>query len=193
MIILPTDINNQEKPDSSFKIFYLFIEMHRLNEPTNNINEESDLEEETIVVKEKGGGDRRSKLTLEIKESLQTYVDLELNINVDVASSTIDRAHREFYYTPKRVTLVPEQNNYATSFRKLEVDNDDKNFVFLDEVGVAIVRRLTRGRNMRCESAYLYEIALYRIKYLPPYSPFLNRIENVPSDWKKSNSRWCPY
>ncbi|TBT97116.1 hypothetical protein CWI36_3124p0010 [Hamiltosporidium magnivora] len=40
---------------------------------------------------------------------------------------------------------------------------------------------------------YDEEIALYRIKYLPPYSPFLNRIENVPSDWKKSNSRWCPY
>ncbi|TBT97703.1 hypothetical protein CWI39_2801p0010 [Hamiltosporidium magnivora] len=85
---------------------------------------------------------KRSKLTLEIKESLQTYVDLEMgqvNINVDVASSTIDRAHRDF--------------------RKLEVDNDDKNFVFLDEVGVAIVRRLTRGRNMRCESAYLYVTA----------------------------------
>ncbi|TBU03944.1 putative DDE-like endonuclease, partial [Hamiltosporidium magnivora] len=28
------------------------------------------------------------------------------------------------------------------------------------------------------------EIASYRIKYLPPYSPFLNPIENVFSVWK---------
>ncbi|TBU05827.1 hypothetical protein CWI36_0571p0010 [Hamiltosporidium magnivora] len=27
------------------------------------------------------------------------------------------------------------RTNYATSFRELEVDNDDKNFVFLDEFG----------------------------------------------------------
>ncbi|TBU11256.1 hypothetical protein CWI38_1298p0020 [Hamiltosporidium tvaerminnensis] len=54
--------------------------------------------------------------------------------NVDVSPSTIDRALRE--------------TNYATSFRELEVDNDDKNFVFLDEFGVAVVIHLS-------ESAYL--------------------------------------
>ncbi|TBT99772.1 DDE-like endonuclease, partial [Hamiltosporidium magnivora] len=213
-----------------------------------------------------------SILTLEIEESLQSYVDLECTktlyelaewvkctLHVDVSTSTIDRALREFHYTLKRVTLVSERRNtlstielrtnYATSFRELEVDNDDKNFVFLDEVG--------RGRNMRGESAYLSvtaarsrnisvvaamnkygmiyykiheravngedfklfikeinescqrqgiltpifvmdnarihhyrglnddeEIASYRIKYLPPYSPFLNPIENVFSVWK---------
>ncbi|TBU11052.1 DDE-like endonuclease, partial [Hamiltosporidium tvaerminnensis] len=175
-------------------------------------------------------------------------------------------------YTLKRVTLVPERRNtlstielrtnYATSFRELEVDNDDKNFVFLDEVGFAVVTRPSRGRNMRGESAYLSvtaarsrnisvvaamnkygmiyykiheravngedfklfikeinescqrqgiltpifvmdnarihhyrglnddeEIASYRIKYLPPYSPFLNPIENVFSVWKNKVSR----
>ncbi|TBU10591.1 DDE-like endonuclease, partial [Hamiltosporidium tvaerminnensis] len=204
---------------------------------------------------EKRGGDRRSKLTLEIKESLQTYGNFEQWVKctfyVDVSTSTIDRALREFHYTLKRVTLVPERRNtlstielrtnYATSFRELEVDNDDKNFVFLDEVGFAVIIRPIRGRNIRSESAYLSvtaarsrnisevsamnkygmiyhkihervindedfklffkdihlslmdnarihhyqglnddeEIASYRIKYLPLYSPFLNPIENI--------------
>ncbi|TBU11583.1 DDE-like endonuclease [Hamiltosporidium tvaerminnensis] len=188
-----------------------------------------------LVFVEKRGGDRRSKLTLEIKESLQTYVDLD----VDVLTSTIDRALREFHYTLKRVTLVPEpKNQLSTSFRELEVDNDDKNLFFLDEVLFAVVTRPSRGRNMRSGSAYLSvtalrgrnisvvaamnkygriyhkiheravngedfklfikeinescqrihhyrglnddeEIASYRIKYFPPYSPFLNPIENV--------------
>ncbi|KAF7686071.1 hypothetical protein CDIK_3179 [Cucumispora dikerogammari] len=30
------------------------------------------------------------------------------------------------------------------------------------------------------------EVASYRINYLPPYSPFLNPIENVSSVWKNS-------
>ncbi|TBT97720.1 hypothetical protein CWI39_2789p0010 [Hamiltosporidium magnivora] len=90
----------------------------------------------------KRGGDGRSKLTLKIKENLQTYVDLECTktlyelaewvkctFNVDVSTSTIDRALREFHYTLKRVTLVPERRNtlstieirtnYATSFREV--------------------------------------------------------------------------
>ncbi|TBU10098.1 hypothetical protein CWI38_2024p0010 [Hamiltosporidium tvaerminnensis] len=97
--------------------------------------------------------DRRSNLTLEIKESLQTYVDLECTktlyelaewvkskFNVDVSTSTIDRALREFHYTIKRVTVVPGRRNtlsiielrtnYATCFRELEVDNDEKTLSF---------------------------------------------------------------
>ncbi|TBU05697.1 hypothetical protein CWI36_0596p0040, partial [Hamiltosporidium magnivora] len=85
--------------------------------------------------------------------------------NVDVSTSKIDRALREFHYTLKRRKSVPERRNllstlelgtnYATSFRELEVDNDDKNFVFLNEVGFAVVTRPSRGRNMRGKSAYL--------------------------------------
>ncbi|TBU19960.1 DDE-like endonuclease [Hamiltosporidium tvaerminnensis] len=184
---------------------------------------------------------------------------VKCTFNIDVSTSTIDRALREFHYTLKRVTLVTERRNtlstielrtnYATSFREFEVDNDDKNFVCLDKVGFAVVTRCCRGRNMRGESAYLSvtaarsrnisvvaainkygmiyhknhervvngedfklsikvineswqrqgilspifvmdnsrihhyrglnddeEIASYRIKYLPPYSPFLNPI-----------------
>ncbi|TBU19812.1 hypothetical protein CWI38_0196p0010, partial [Hamiltosporidium tvaerminnensis] len=92
-----------------------------------------------LVFVDKRSGDRRSKLTLEIKENLQAYVDLECTktlydtFNIDVSTSTIDRALREFHYTLKRVTLVPKRRNtlstiehrtnYATSFRELEVDN----------------------------------------------------------------------
>ncbi|TBU06304.1 hypothetical protein CWI36_0474p0040, partial [Hamiltosporidium magnivora] len=104
-----------------------------------------------LVFVDKRGGNRCSKLTLEIKESLQTYVNLECTktlyelaewfkctFNVDVSTSKIDRALREFHYTLKRRKSVPERRNllstlelgtnYATSFRELEVDNDDKNF-----------------------------------------------------------------
>ncbi|TBU10378.1 reverse transcriptase [Hamiltosporidium tvaerminnensis] len=240
-----------------------------------SINDRERIIEKTLEGYSIKEGDRRSKLPLEIKESLQTYVDLECTktlyelaewvkctFNVDVSTSTIDSALREFHYTLKLVTLVPERRNtlstieirtnYATSFRESEVDNDDKNFVFLDEVGFAVVTRPSRGRNMRGESAYLSvtaarnrnilvvaamnkygliyhkiheravncedfklsikeinescqrqriltpifvmdnarihhyrglnddeEIASYRIKYLPPYSSFLNPIENV--------------
>ncbi|TBU11953.1 DDE-like endonuclease [Hamiltosporidium tvaerminnensis] len=90
---------------------------------------------------------------------------VKCTFNFDVSTSTIDRALREFHYTLKQATEVPERRNtlstielgtnYATSFRELEVDNDDKNLVFLDEAGFAVVTRPSRGRNMRGESAYL--------------------------------------
>ncbi|TBU03257.1 hypothetical protein CWI37_0325p0010, partial [Hamiltosporidium tvaerminnensis] len=80
------------------------------------------------------------------------YVDLECTktlyelaewvrctFNVGVSTSTIDRTLREFHYTLKRVTLLPEhrntlsiielKTNYATSFRELEVDNDFKLYI----------------------------------------------------------------
>ncbi|TBU13171.1 hypothetical protein CWI38_0512p0060, partial [Hamiltosporidium tvaerminnensis] len=150
------------------------------------------------------------------------YVEAEwikCTFNVDVSTSTIDRALR---------------TNYATIFREMG-HKDDKNVIFLGEVD--------KGRNNRDESGYLSltasrcrnitvvvamnkygmiyhkihdnavnnedfklsikrfvkiifvienarihhyrglnddeEIASYRIKYLPPYSPVLNLIENV--------------
>ncbi|TBU18376.1 hypothetical protein CWI38_0244p0050 [Hamiltosporidium tvaerminnensis] len=93
-----------------------------------------------------------SRLTLEIKESLQTFVDLEWSktqhdtFNVDVPTSKIDRT------LGIPITL---QN----VFRELEVDNKDKDFY--------------PGLNDD------EEIASYRIKYLLPYSPFLNPIGNM--------------
>jgi transposase len=65
-----------------------------------------------LVFVNKRGGDRRSKLTLEVKERLLTYVDSECTktlreivnwvkntLDIDVSTSTIDRALREFHYT----------------------------------------------------------------------------------------------
>ena len=130
-----------------------------------------------ILVK-KRGGDRRSKLSLEIKQQLLNYVDEECTktlrelvfwvfdkFNVQLSLSTIDRSLREFPYTVKRASLIPERRNsestievreaYALSYRILEANNDDKNFIFLDEVGFAVVTRPSRGRSFRGQSAYL--------------------------------------
>ncbi|TBU05809.1 hypothetical protein CWI36_0574p0020 [Hamiltosporidium magnivora] len=135
-----------------------------------------------LVFVEKRGDDKRSKLPLEIKESLQTYVDLkgtktlhwlaecvQSTFNIDVSTSTIDRAIREFYYTLKRVSLVSERRNspskiehrtnYTNSFCELEVADEDKNFVSLDEVEFEVVTRSSRGRNMRRKLAYLFVTA----------------------------------
>ncbi|ORD96291.1 hypothetical protein HERIO_1774 [Hepatospora eriocheir] len=110
------------------------------------------------VLLQSRGGDRRSKLSLDIKEAILAWVDDEpilklkdLRIKVietyeiDVSISTIDRCLRQFHYTLKRITLVPERRNsqstiearadYECQYRTLEADNEDKNFVFLDEVG----------------------------------------------------------
>ncbi|TBT96612.1 hypothetical protein CWI36_3514p0010 [Hamiltosporidium magnivora] len=107
-----------------------------------------------LVFVEKRSCDRRSELTLELKKSLQTYVDLlctktlyelaewaKCTLNVNVSTSTIDRAPG---MPERRNTLltIDLRTNYATSFRELEVDNDDKNFVFLDEVGFVVVTRI---------------------------------------------------
>jgi hypothetical protein len=61
--------------------------------------------------------------------------------------------------------LVPERRNYpstielrtsyATVYREFEIENDDKNFVFIDEVGFAMVTRPSRGRSTKGVSAYL--------------------------------------
>lgn len=234
------------------------------------------------INKEKRGGDRRSKLSSEIKEQLIAHVDLECTLTLDnlsdwvlnrfgllVSKSTIDRALKDFHYTLKRVTIVPERRNcettveeravYAANFRMLEAENDEKNFVFLDEVGFSVVSRPSRGRSRIGQSSYVVvsasrsrnisviaamnkygmiyhkinersvngedfkvflkeiktkcieaeisnpifimdnarihhygglfedpEIVQYNIRYLPPYSPFLNPIENVFSVWKNN-------
>ncbi|TBU20551.1 hypothetical protein CWI38_0052p0030 [Hamiltosporidium tvaerminnensis] len=77
-----------------------------------------------LVFVEKRDGDRRSKLTLEIKERLLARW-VKRTFNVDVSTSTIDRAPRKFLFPLKRVTLVSE------------------------------LTRPGRGHNMRCEFAYL--------------------------------------
>ncbi|TBU13683.1 hypothetical protein CWI38_0364p0060 [Hamiltosporidium tvaerminnensis] len=87
--------------------------------------------------------DRRLKLTLEIKECLETYFDLE-------GIKTLLPLHS------KAVKLVPEpQDQLRNCFRELVVNYDDKNFVFLNKVGRAVETRPSRGCNKRGESACL--------------------------------------
>jgi len=233
-----------------------------------------------MILPKKRGGDRRSILSLEIKKQLLAYVDQECTrtlkqlsawvketFDIAVSLSTIDRALRQFHYTLKGVTLVPERRIcestvelrklYSATFRELEVNEDDKNIVFLDEVGFSVVTRPRRGRSRGGQSAYVtvpaarsrnisvvaamnkygmifhkineravngedfkealkelkvacasegiehpilimdnarihhyrglendHEVSCLAKKYLPPYSPFLNPIENVFSVWK---------
>ncbi|KAF7689092.1 hypothetical protein CDIK_2888 [Cucumispora dikerogammari] len=76
------------------------------------------------IFSEPKGGNRRSKLTPEIKRELLEWVDLECTktlkemvgwikekFDVVVSRSTVDRALSEFHYTLKCVTIVPERRN----------------------------------------------------------------------------------
>lgn len=226
------------------------------------------------------GGDRRSILTQEQKNEIYSWVDSDCSItlkeltnranikfNINMSYSTVNRTLRQFHYSLKQITVVPERRNseytiqkrleYAQRFRELEVGYEDKNFVFLDEVGFCYSARTKRGRAIKGSSAYLqvpairtknfsvlaamnkYNMLFYKIfdkplngedfksglvelknecfikginnpvflldnarihhytnlidslgdlninlEFLPPYSPFLNPIENCFSKWK---------
>ncbi|KAF7686072.1 hypothetical protein CDIK_3180 [Cucumispora dikerogammari] len=119
-----------------------------------------------LVIPEKIGGDRRTKLPPHVKNALLTYIDAEctktLKELAEYIQATYDSKVSEstwiehsvlFHFTLKRVTLVPERRNcpntiasrteYAVGYRVLETTNDNKNFIFLDEVGFAVVTRPT--------------------------------------------------
>lgn len=51
---------------------------------------------------------------------------------------------------------IEVRHNYSKSFRQIELDTEDKNLVFLDEVGFSVVTRPKRGRAARGNSAYLH-------------------------------------
>ena len=136
------------------------------------------FEKTGLVLPRKRGGDRQSKLSLDVKISLLHHVDEECTLTlpnlktwlasehrVDVSTSTIHRGLRKFHYTLKRVTPVPEHRNcprtialrkaYASNFYDLEVNNSDKNLMFIDEVGFSVVTRPKRGCSRRGQSAYV--------------------------------------
>ncbi|XP_029657634.1 uncharacterized protein LOC115231855 [Octopus sinensis] len=130
------------------------------------------------VIPSKRGGDRRSKLTDEMKQELVEYVDEDctkslkdlsewifFKFNLKLSLSTVAKALNSFHYTLKRITLIPERRNsvstiesrrqYATDFRNLEALHNDKALIFLDEVGFKVVTRPSRGRSKAGHSAYL--------------------------------------
>ncbi|KAF7692219.1 hypothetical protein CDIK_2440 [Cucumispora dikerogammari] len=86
-------------------------------------------------------------------------------MNKTVSLSTIDRCIREFHYTLKDITIVPEKRNtdstiatrleYAKKFQKIEIEYEDKNVVFLDEVEFCYSARTKRRRSVVGTSAYV--------------------------------------
>ena len=226
------------------------------------------------------GGDYKSVLTDLQKEQIIKWVDENAAIklsklkekvfeeyNLNVSISTIDRALRNFHYTLKDSTIIPDSRNsertielrhqYSLRFDDIEVEYSSENIIFWDEVGFQLSTRskkarsrrgtparistpLSRSRNISVMAAMnknellfkkvrfspfngevfkesiieLFELCMdknisnpifildnarihhytglnelrsnnrIRLEYLPPYSPFLNPIENVFSIWK---------
>ena len=110
------------------------------------------------------GGNRKPKLASEIKEALLTYVDLDcaktlkelkewlqMQHGVNVSISTIDRTLKNFHYTLKTLTAIPEKiicqntidktHKYAQNFRVLEKNVENKSIIFIDEIGFSVVSR----------------------------------------------------
>lgn len=231
-------------------------------------------------IAKKRGGDRRTKLSEEQKNVVREIVDNDPTItlksiveklrtenNICVDDNTVDRCLKQFHYTLKNLVVIPERRNsdltiqkrfeYAQSFNQLCITVEDKNLVFVDEVGFCVTSRTKKGRSLigtfpviettavrsrnisviasatkygmlnyyisnvpiNGESFKNYIISLKRIcfarginepifiidnakihhyiglasvlaenelvlKFLPPYSPMLNIIENCFSKWK---------
>ena len=230
----------------------------------------------------KRGGDFSSKLDDDKKLLIRSWVDEDATITlktlrlklldecgISVSVSTINRCLKEFHYSLKILTIVPERRNsdntieqrfiYAQEFNSKLLEAEGDNFVFIDEVGFNVSSRTRQGRSLAGTSAYVnvkaiksrnisviaamnkYGMVLYKINrrpvngedfkdylkelanmccsmeindpcfildnarihhyrgldevveslklklmYLPPYSPFLNPIENVFSKWKNN-------
>ena len=84
--------------------------------------------------------------------------------SVEVSISAINRTLKNFHYSLKNVTTVPEKKNctttlekrhqYAQDFRLLEASVEEKNIVFLDEVEFSVVSRPKKGRSPKGTSAF---------------------------------------
>ncbi|KAF7685601.1 hypothetical protein CDIK_3650 [Cucumispora dikerogammari] len=126
----------------------------------------------------KHGGDRLSKLSEDEKTTICTWINknctlslkqikekVQDKINKTVSVSTIDRCIREFHYTLKDITIVPKRRNtdstiatrleYARKFREIEIEYEDKNVVFLDEVGFCYSARTKKKKICLGTSAYV--------------------------------------
>lgn len=235
----------------------------------------------TGIIKNKiRGGDKRSKLSENIKNEIISWVNADCLLRLSdivekvwntyqirVSKSLIDRLLKKFHFNLKNIIRIPERRNtiqtielrfnYATRFRNIESSYQDKNFIFLDEVGFQVVSRAKKGRSKigtspcvtvsaaksrnisvfaamnkygmlyhkihnnaingedfkQCMISLTSECLLMGISnpifildnarihhyhgldrmlsdlninffFLPPYSPFLNPIENIFSKWK---------
>lgn len=93
--------------------------------------------------------------TLTLKQ-LQTKILTNFPEITKISLTTIDRALKEFHFSFKRITFVPEARNtpetiqkrfdYAIQYNKMMI-NKDRMF-FIDETGIQIFSRATYGRSM---------------------------------------------
>jgi hypothetical protein len=81
---------------------------------------------------------------------------MEKGISVD--DNTVDRCLQGFHYTLKQLITIPEGRNsldtiesrffYAEEFCQLLFEIEDKNLVFIDEVGFSVVSRSKKKRSV---------------------------------------------
>lgn len=241
----------------------------------------------TNEVNKRSVGHRPKKFTQEEQEEICNLIDedctmtlkqiktklLEQNPQLEVSLSTIDRAIKEFHYSVKRISFVPERRNtpdtiqsrfdYAVQYNRIMIDREK--IFFIDEFGIQVnsrrsygrsqknnrankVKAQLRGRNysvaaaMCINSLYLFTVQdrPYNVEhfgeflttlighlgedhirgayfvmdnvrfhrtdeiqqlirahghvpvFLPPYSPFLNPIEELFNQWKNNIKRSQP-
>lgn len=122
--------------------------------------------ENRINKKPKGGS---MKLTSEERMKIKGWLDedctltlsniqkkLELEFNLKVSLSTIDRAIKSFHYTVKRRSLIPNRRNdpevvelryqYAMKYARMNLTKEK--LFFIDEFGIEVWSRRSYGRSM---------------------------------------------
>ena len=125
---------------------------------------------------QKKGGNNLHKISPEMKENLIAKVDAQCTITLsqlanwlrqehqlNVSISTIDRALRQFHYTLKKTTPVPERrNNLAIKCQRRQFSADlqaqlnesgENNIIFMDEVGFSIATRPSKGSSSASEKS----------------------------------------
>ncbi|XP_015782284.1 uncharacterized protein LOC107360179 [Tetranychus urticae] len=252
------------------------ISVYGLKRQTYESIERVWIKENRVTKKKKGGTVPKLNDSdkILIKEWLDENISLTLKdlvnkirveLNKNVSQATVDRAIKGFHYSVKRVSLVPERRNDATTIEKrydyarqfISIQHQREKIFFIDEFGIQIHSRTNYGRSligsranrkvrsirsrnysvcaaMCAESLFFFELkdtpynasefnlfleklfehfSLANISnayvimdnvpfhktqivkdlfansghiqiFLPPYSPFLNPIENLFSQWK---------
>ena len=108
---------------------------------------------------------------------IKSWVDEDATINlkalrlkiieecgVTVSISTVNNCLNEFHYSLKTLTIFPQRRNcdqtlsqrltYIQNFNSRRLETEDKNFVFIDEVGFSVSCRTRCGRSLTGMSAY---------------------------------------
>ncbi|EPR79485.1 hypothetical protein SLOPH_2698, partial [Spraguea lophii 42_110] len=107
-----------------------------------------DYQKESLILKV------REPVTIPLKTPVRYTSDTH---DISVGKSTIDRTLESFSFTLKRISIIPERrNNEATIIKREEfarnyfnniLEIDDKNFIFINEVGFNVSMRNKHGRS----------------------------------------------